>query len=301
MLYQDATLDIKINKDKVLFSISQNRLWFFFLAFNFAFISLDIYIAHFLSPFLSLFLKDGINPANTEVTFYKLIPFIFSPLFALVLLKIAITDIKSDFEMKVLKFFIFLSVVVGLLGFYYHIVPNLHFTRVNFGENFIYGAPIFTPLMYVILPLYLPYVISSKEKDQSKALIYLTAIQFLILVILSAFEHSHNYFASIFEWIPIAVGFFIFTFLIFSSLIYYENEKFWSKSFSKIYLTIMIVSIIIGIVGFGFHLYVNVFHHTEGVGNYFVNAFVGSPIVAPLSFANASLFGLLVYFKINKR
>jgi len=277
------------------------------LAFNFAFITLDIYIAHFLSQFLSIFIKNGVNPANTEVLWGKFIPLIFSPVYASFLLITAITDIKSTLHKKWIKMFSYLSIIIGILGFYFHVAHKFHFSRENLAENFIFGPPALAPVMFILLALYVLSILSedtnvtfNKPTKKSKFLIYLTAIQFIMLVFLSAFEHSHNYFASIYEWIPPVIGFFIFSFLLFSMTLIKNDGRFNSNFFTKIYFLLMIFSILAGVAGFGFHVFRNATLHTHGISNYFINTFIGSPVFAPLLFTNGGIFGVLVYFKVNK-
>ena len=304
MLFHDTPIDIKIGKNRVLFSISQNRLWFIFLAFNFAFLTLDTYIAHFLSQFLSVFIGKGLNPADTSIVWQKYIPFIFSPIFAIFLLKVAITDVKSIAQKNGMKIFAYGGIIIGILGFYYHLLHKFFFLNVSFTENIIFGPPLLAPIMYVILSLYILSIlwedkVNYPSESRNKFLIYLTSAQILVLVLLAAFEHSHNYFASIYEWIPLVVGFFTFTFLLFSVVVLKEKGKLNSKLFNIIFFSIMIISVITGVFGFGFHVYRNATMHIHGVSNYFVKVFVGSPIFAPLLFANASIFMILVYLKIN--
>ncbi len=305
MLFQDTLLDIKIGK-RTFFSISQNRLWLFFLAFNFAFLTFDTYIAHFLGHFFDVFISDATNPADTNIALGEYIPVIFSLIFGISVLILAITDIKSKKIKNWIKLLSYLSIIIGLLGFYYHISHNFFFTKVNVVENIIFGPPLLAPLMYIILSLYILAILREdsltlsfiQKKKRNTFLIYLTAVQVLIVVLLSTFEHSHNYFSSIYEWIPIVIGFFAFSFLLFSPTLLNDKGKFNKGLLPKIYFTIIIVFLMTGICGFGFHIYRNAMQHIPGVSKYF-KSFVGSPIFAPLLFANLSIFMILVYFKIN--
>jgi hypothetical protein len=53
------------------------------------------------------------------------------------------------------KCFIVLAVqiVVGMLGFYYHLSANLHGVSDHIYDNFLYGAPLFAPLLFPNLSL----------------------------------------------------------------------------------------------------------------------------------------------------
>ena len=42
---------------------------------------------------------------------------------------------------------------VGLLGFYYHLSSNLHGISPNLRDNFLYGSPVFAPLLFPNLAL----------------------------------------------------------------------------------------------------------------------------------------------------
>lgn len=46
-----------------------------------------------------------------------------------------------------------LQLVIGLMGFYYHVAANLHAVGANTRDNFIYGAPVFAPLLFANLAL----------------------------------------------------------------------------------------------------------------------------------------------------
>lgn len=45
------------------------------------------------------------------------------------------------------------EVVLGLLGFYFHLMAGLHGSSLTMHENFLYGAPIFAPLLFPNLAL----------------------------------------------------------------------------------------------------------------------------------------------------
>ncbi|QDV38202.1 hypothetical protein [Tautonia plasticadhaerens] len=46
-----------------------------------------------------------------------------------------------------------LQVVVGLMGFVYHLVPNVRGPMPTYWESFVYGAPIFAPMLFADLAL----------------------------------------------------------------------------------------------------------------------------------------------------
>ncbi len=305
MLFNDTPLDIKIGKHN-FFSISQNRLWLFFLTFNFAFLSFDTYIAHFLGHFFDIFIKNNANPSDTHIVWGEYIPVIFSLIFTIFLLISAITDIKTKRLKNWIKLLSYLSIIVGVLGFYFHISHNFFFTKVNIVENIIFGPPLLAPVMYIILSLYILSILGEdtpvsntiQKRKRNTFLIYITAVQVLIVVLLSTFEHSHNYFSSIYEWIPIIIGFFTFSFLLFCATLLNDEGKFNKGLLTQIYFTLIFGSLFIGVLGFGFHVYRNATQHIPGISKYF-KSFVGSPIFAPLLFANISIFLILIYFKIN--
>ena len=46
-----------------------------------------------------------------------------------------------------------LQVVIGIVGFYFHLVADINGLSSSLFENFIHGAPLFAPLLFVDLVL----------------------------------------------------------------------------------------------------------------------------------------------------
>lgn len=54
----------------------------------------------------------------------------------------------NRFFLKLCLWIVGFQATVGLLGFYYHLVPNFHGPASSFMDNLIYGAPVFAPLLF---------------------------------------------------------------------------------------------------------------------------------------------------------
>jgi hypothetical protein len=62
-----------------------------------------------------------------------------------------------------------LQVLVGLLGFYYHVNADLHGPMRNLWDNFIYGAPAFAPLLFANLAVLAAIGLWALELDDRRA------------------------------------------------------------------------------------------------------------------------------------
>jgi len=61
-----------------------------------------------------------------------------------------------------------LQFIIGIMGFILHFEANINATGTNIGENFIYGAPIFAPLLFINLSILLLFPLSSFWKKNNQ-------------------------------------------------------------------------------------------------------------------------------------
>jgi len=97
---------------------------------------------------------------------------------------------------------------------------------------------------------------------------------------LSLCDHAQNGFFNPYEWIPVfsaalAIGFLL------TTLIQKKNLKFLNLCFG-----VLCIQVIVGLLGFGFHLNVVL---KDGLLNFPQNIVYNAPIFAPLLFVNLSI------------
>ncbi len=291
MLYDKSKTQLSIPGGTKILPINLNRLWIVFLLFNFAMVSLDLLIAHFPNYFL-LIAGDSAVPGRVLQQWQKFIPIGYSPFTAVVLFIVLVSDMKFLLTKGLLYLTIPAGIIIGILGTYYHLLPRLEISIGSLYENIIFGSPLTGPPIFILLSLYILILIRKAGNEAVKADKWLSicnGIFFLILALDTIFEHSHNYFSSLFQWIPLLIGLFAGFYLLLRGI--FSLNK--NRADTIIIYSIIFVSLATGAGGFLFHIIRNLSHTQIGVSSFFIRLFTGSPLFAPLLFANSGIFVLL--------
>ena len=243
-----------------------------FVAVNFAFLTLDIYLAH------------SFNAFRHEAEW---IPFYFSPV-AAVLLTIMLfrryqgSQSKSWFWSGLIVGMI--AILVGIVGMLLHL--GSHFFSEQSIRNLVYTAPFAAPLAYAGLGflLLLNRMVSPQKAEWGQWLVFFSAGGFFGNFVLSLCDHAQNGFFNVYEWIPVVAGAFAVGFLV---VAIFRHED---AVFLRICYPVMGLQIVVGLLGFGFHLAVDL----QGASGRFLDDVIyGAPLLAPLLFPN---LGVLAWF-----
>lgn len=291
-MYYLAEVFPKLRQIKLPFSRDQFIL--LMAAVNEIFLGLDIYLAHSIS--------GTIVPREW-------IPIIFGPTAGVLLLVAGAIAIKNRPIAVVLANVVLVSsIVVGLLGAYFHLVrgilPSAPLTQKVTIDLLVWAPPVIGPLMFSLVgwmgisaawvedpadsgrlllfrgrKLHLPF---------SKTRVYLLIISLGILATLisSVLDHARTDFRNPWLWLPTAVG--VFSAVVAFALASYDEIR---KQDVVVYVIAMGLLIVVGLIGLVLHILLNL--TTEGlvIQERFIR---GAPFLAPTLYANMGLLGLLV-------
>jgi hypothetical protein len=247
-----------------------------FVVANFAFLGLDILVAH---------QENGFGrPAEW-------VPVVFSGLATLALLPMAFGN-RSTLWKLVERTVAGAAILVGVTGMVLHL-RSAFFEEQTLG-NLVYSAPFLAPLAYVGVGLLLLLV--RMEGPDSPAFGW-----WVVLLALGGFvgnfgmallDHAQNGFFHWTEWIPVISAAFAVAFLL---LVLLRQEA----AFIRITYGVLALQVAVGVLGFGLHVTADL-HRTALP---FAQRFVfGAPAFAPLLFADlATLAALGLWAMSNAR
>ena len=244
---------------------------------NFAFLVLDIYMAHSVNAFRH---------------WAEYIPFYFSmaaPLFL-------IAALFARYRGKVRRWILIGQMVgwgallTGLAGVLFHLQSAFFVERTL--KSLTYAAPFAAPLAYAGLGmlLVLNRMIPAQSKEWAHWVLLLALGGFSGNFVLSVTDHAVNGFFYVTEWLPVigsafAVGFLIAPFL-----------APVNRNYFVICALVMVVQAIVGILGFGFHVAANLKHPSTNMLQNFID---GAPPFAPLLLPNLTVLALISLWALD--
>ena len=238
-----------------------------FIFANFAFLSLDIYVAHSINRFRH---------------WAEWIPFWFSIAAALALLPGVIRSLRRgvDWEPpRVGSAVGTLAILVGIAGMFWHL--DSHFFSHQTIRNLVYAAPFAAPLAYSGLG----FLLLANRMLERRSLAWAQWVLFLALggfvgnFVLSVLDHAQNGFFVTLEWIPVAAG------ALAIGTMAVALAKPHDRGYLRFVGLVLALEIVVGVVGFGLHLTANL----QGPGGMRENFLYGAPIFSPLLFPNLAL------------
>ncbi|SPF32475.1 putative membrane protein [Candidatus Desulfosporosinus infrequens] len=257
--------------------ITKTRLILFYLSLNYLIVFVDVLIAHAL---------------NRLFPVYEWIPVIFSPIAALSAILLFIRPKPGC--ISILNLFInFTGVVIGILGFGFHLQGASAGNVVSFA-GLTSGNPVFAPLAFVALGS-IGILTTLDDRSNSRKynltrktrwLLLTTAFWFFATALVAYFDHARTGFTNLYTWIPLYMG--IFAAMILLLQAYSQPER----GLSILLGTTMILSFAVGLLGFAFHLSADL----AGRGSIlWSRVFYQAPGLAPLLFCDLGIWGILVF------
>jgi hypothetical protein len=278
---------------KLKVPLNRDQLMLLMVAVNEIFLGIDIYLAHLIS--------GTIVPREW-------IPIIFGPASGIILL-LAIWLMNKNRKAAVLiaNLVFGLSILVGLLGTYYHFVRAILPTgpagsRVTL-QMLIWAPPVVGPLVFSLVGLLGITAIWVEDPPGSGRLLLWEekAIQFpfnktrafflmvsmgtLATLLSSVLDHARTDFQNPWLWVPTIAG----ILGVFAALIMALINK-PTRGDVLIYFLVMGVLVLVGALGAGLHVLDNLTSGGEIVPERFIR---GAPFLAPLLFANMGALGLI--------
>jgi hypothetical protein len=262
-------------------------------ALNEIFLGIDIYLAHSIS---------GTIVPN------EWIPIIFGPVAGVLLLIAGLVALRNRPLATVFANLVFIaSIVVGLLGGYFHLVrailptgPTGQQVSVNL---LVWAPPVIGPLVFSLVgligisaawvedppdsgrllflggrPFKLPY-------SKTRAFFFMVSTGTLATLISSALDHARTPFTNPWLWVPVGVGVFGVVTAAIMGVIQKPN-----RGDLITYTGAMLLLIAVGVAGMILHINENLTAEGLIVQERFVR---GAPFMAPLLFANMGTIGML--------
>jgi hypothetical protein len=281
---------------KIRIPLSRDQLMLLMAAVNEIFLGIDIYLAHLLSG---------------TIVLREWIPIVFGPVAGILLIFAGWLAGKKHLAAVWIANFIFVSsILVGLLGTYFHftraILPTGPVGSKITIQMLIWAPPVIGPLVFSLVGLLGITAIWKEEPANSGRLVLFSgkAIQFpfnktrafflmvslgtLATLISSVLDHARTNFQNPWLWVPVAAGVLgVITSLILALL---EKPK---RGDLLVYFLVMGLLILVGVIGAGLHILENLTSRSEFVQERFIR---GAPFLAPLLFANMGTLGLINLF-----
>lgn len=291
-MYHLATIYPPIKR--IQLPLSRDQVMLVMLAVNELLLGLETYFAHLISG---------------TIVLREWIPILFGPISGVLLIIAGLIAIKKRYLAIVIANIIFLSsIVVGLLGAYFHIMrailPNADLGSIVSIPLLIWAPPILGPFTFALVgflgisaiwleqpPNSGTLRITSKfhlslPLSKTRAYFLLIGMGSLATVISSVLDHARTDFSNPWLWLPTSVG--IFASVVSVMLGVMEHP---TKGDLVTFAVAMILMILIGVIGAILHYYQDVTSQATIVIERFLR---GAPILAPLLFSDMGTLGLIV-------
>jgi len=262
-------------------------------AINLLFLAFDIYLAHNL---------------NGTIRPREWIPIIFGTAAGFLLLLAGLIAFRWRRPASIIATVVLLaSVIVGLLGAYFHVVRATLPTAPLADRISIYllvwAPPIVGPLIFSLVGLWGVSAAWIEDPPDSgtlhlwnerklrlplsktRAFLFMVSLGILATLISSVLDHGRAQFENPWLWIPIAAG--VFATVVAAGLGAINQPR---KSDILIYTMSMILLILVGVIGFWLHIKFDLTAQSIIVIERFLR---GAPFLAPMLFANMGFVGLI--------
>jgi hypothetical protein len=290
-MYQLAIIFPKLRNIRIPITRDQTMLGM--VAFTLIMLGLETYLAHMISG---------------TIVPYEWIPILFGPIAGILLVIAGLLAVRNRPLATVIASFVFvLSIVVGLLGAYFHTVRAI-LPYAAPGEQFsvpllVWAPPILGPLTFSLVgliglsaawiedppdsgtlillgnhKLHLPY-------SETRAYFFMAGLASLATVISSVLDHARTDFTNPWLWVPTAIG--VFATIVAVVLGAMERP---SRADLITYFIAMLLMILVGVVGLVLHINQNLTSQGVIVGERFIR---GAPFLAPLLFTTIGAIGLI--------
>lgn len=255
---------------KLLARVTPRRAAHVFAVANIAFLGVNIALAHM---------------ANDFARRVEWAPIYFSALATLLLLPGAL-GVTHRMVPVLDRIAGYGAIAVGLVGMVLHLRSGFFAEQTL--HDLVYSAPFVAPISYVGVGL-LVLLLRSPEGGQATLgpwLLLLALGGFAGNFVLSVLDHAQNGFFRVTEWIPVAAAAYAVGFLVVAL------ARPGAISL-RVQLTVMALQALVGMVGFGLHVWANL--HRPAVST--LERFVfGAPAFAPLLFANLALLAAIGFW-----
>jgi len=231
------------------------------------------------------FLLTGVDVlmAHSQNNFFRweLIPLIYTPLAVLAILAQIVFQpnviVKRTFQTVM-----WLGVIVGVVGTFFHLAGNATSSQVSLFRLLIAGSPIAAPIAYAGISSYTLASENYRGTDRRSKLLVLVGLGFLGAVLAAFLDHARLGFIPSYTLIPIVTG------TLAAVACFYMAYSQPNERETYICLVILLLNILVGILGFGFHLLGDL-AGTQSI--VWARLMYRNPLLGPLLFCNLAFLG----------
>jgi hypothetical protein len=278
---------------KRLLPLSRDQLMLLMAAINQVFLSVDIYLAHNL---------------NGTIRPREWIPIVFGVVAGALLLLAGLIALRWRRTASIIASLVLIaSIIVGLMGAYFHIVRAIRPTA-PLGEIvtiplLVWAPPIVGPLIFSLVGLWgvsAAWVEDPPDSgilklwgdtrlrlplSKTRAYLFMVSLGTLATLLSSVLDHGRAQFENPWLWPPIAVG-------VFATVVAFGLAAIdWpTRGDVGIYFLAMVLLLLVGVVGFVLHIQFDLTTQNAIVPERFLR---GAPFLAPMLFANMGMVGLI--------
>jgi len=268
--------------------MEKNRLLLIFVGINLFFTGIDVALAHSINSFVPI---------------YEWIPIYFFPLGAMSCFIISFQPNPKKWSVLIHIALMVSGIMVGVIGMAFHMNAVLNPLGHLSWAWLVFGSPILAPLAFSGISLLGLYAITEEVKElpgelkipglgifhapisRDKHFLWLVGLGFGASAVTSIIDHA-QYGYSVYKLIAIVYGLFATSVVLTIAL-----SKHWSRNDELVYFWTMISAIIVGVMGFGFHLSADL----AGTGEISLERLlVFAPVFAPLLYSDLGMLGLII-------
>jgi hypothetical protein len=175
-----------------------------------------------------------------------------------------------------------LGVFVGVAGTFFHLTGNATSSSETFYRLLIEGSPVAAPIAFAGISSYALVSEHYRGTARRSKLLILVGLGFLGAVVAAFLDHARLGFMPSYTLIPIVSGT-----LAAISCFYLANNQAHGME-TNIYLFILALNLLVGLLGFGFHVLGDLAGTQSIIG---VRFLYRNPLLGPLLFCNLFLLG----------
>lgn len=246
-------------------SIHKTPLLLGMMGINFLLTGVDVLIAHSQNNFFR----------------WELIPLIYTPLAVLAILVLLM--FRSNILVKrVFQFVMWLGVFVGVIGTFFHLTGNATFSRESLYHLLVKGSPVAAPIAFAGISCYALVSEGYQGTSRRSKLLILVGLGFWGAVAAAFLDHARLGFVPVYTLIPLVTG------SLAAIACFYVAYNQTDTTETYIFLSIVVLNLFVGILGFGFHLLGDL-AGTQSI--VWARIFYRNPLLGPLLFSNLAFLG----------
>ncbi|EGW38962.1 hypothetical protein [Desulfosporosinus sp. OT] len=235
------------------------------MGFNFLLTGVDVVMAHSQNNFFR----------------WELIPLIFSPLAVLAILAQVIIQSNTVIK-KTFQTVMWLGVLVGVVGTFFHLTGNATSSQESLHRLLIEGSPVAAPIAFAGISCYALVSEHYRGTARRSKLLLLMGLGFLGAVVAAFLDHARLAFIPSYTLIPLVSG------ILAAIACFYIAYTQADPKEIYIYLSILALNMLVGLVGFGFHVWGDLAGTQSIIWARFLYR---NPLLGPLLFCNLALLG----------